>query len=111
MLQRLTYPYNVGQHILAFDTDSGSIFECLANAGVDIHQANRMIDAVGANTKDAALLGVNEGAPLLCLRRRAYTINGTPIEWSDDRYLPEHARFASTAVRGGANGLSMSKGL
>lgn len=111
MLERLCYPYEVGRHILNFDTDSGSIFEQLTACNVDIHHATRMIDAVGANDVDASLLGIREGAPLLRLRRRAFTIDGTPIEWSDDRYLPEHARFASTAVRGGANGLSMLKGL
>jgi GntR family transcriptional regulator len=111
MLERLCYPYEVGRHVLTFDPDSGSIYERLAASGVDIHHATRLLDAVGADEVDARLLEVPEGSPLMRLRRRAFTIEGTPLEWSDDRYLPGHARFASSTVRGGGNGLAMLKGL
>lgn len=111
MLERLCYPYEVGRHVLSFDPDSGSVYERLMASGVDIHHATRILDAVGADEDDARLLGVEQGAPLMRLRRRAFTIEGRPIEWSDDRYLPRHAQFASTTVRGASNGLSMLKGL
>lgn len=111
MVERLCYRYDVGRHVLGFDADSGSIYEHLAASGVDIHHATRLLDAVGADETDARLLEVPEGSPLLRLQRRAFTIEGTPIEWSDDRYLPGHARFASISVRGGANGLAMLRGL
>lgn len=111
MLERLCFPYDVGRHVLAFDPDEGSIYEQLESSGVDIHHATRVIDAVAAGAEDSRLLEVPEGAPLLRLRRRAFTIDGRPIEWSDDRYLPGRTTFASTAVRGAANGLAMLKGL
>jgi GntR family transcriptional regulator len=111
MLERLCYPYDVGRHVLSFDPDSGSVYERLIASGVDIHHATRILDAVAADEVDARLLGVGEGTPLMRLRRRAFTIEGRPIEWSDDRYLPSHARFASTTVRGASNGLSMLRGL
>ncbi|WP_114854138.1 GntR family transcriptional regulator [Brachybacterium sp. YJGR34] len=111
MLERLCYPFEVGRHILSFDPDSGSIYERLVACGVDIHHATRILDAVAADAVDADLLGIEEGSPLMRLRRRAFTIEGHPIEWSDDRYLPSHARFASTTVRGAANGLSMLRGV
>ncbi|SLM99573.1 transcriptional regulator, GntR-family [Brachybacterium faecium] len=111
MLERLCYSYEVGRHVLSFDPDSGSIHERLVASGVDIHHATRLLDAVGADEVDARLLEIPEGSPLMRLRRRAFTIEGTPLEWSEDRYLPGHARFASSAVRGGGNGLAMLKGL
>lgn len=111
MLERLCYSYDVGRHVLSFDPDSGSIYERLIDCGVDIHHATRILDAVAADADDARLLGIEQGSPLMRLRRRAFTIDGRPIEWSDDRYLPSHARFASTAVRGASNGLSVLKGL
>lgn len=111
MLERLCYAYEVGRHVLNFDPDSGSIYEHLAASGVDMHHATRLLDAVGADETDARLLEVPEGSPLMRLRRRAFTMEGTPIEWSDDRYLPGHASFASSTVRGGGNGLAMLKGL
>jgi len=111
MLERLTYPLDVGQHVLSFDPDSGSVYERLVSRGVDIHHATRTLDAVGADADDARLLEVAEGTPLLRMLRRAFTMEGRPIEWSDDRYLPGHARFASTTVRGAVNSLSMLRGL
>lgn len=111
MLERLCYSYEVGRHVLSFDPDSGSIHERLVASGVDIHHATRLLDAVGADEVDARLLEIPEGSPLMRLRRRAFTIEGTPLEWSEDRYLPGHARFASSAVRGGGNGLAVLKGL
>lgn len=107
MVERLNYPLEVGRHVLAFDTDSGSIYQELINRGVDISRASRTIDAVAANEEDAALLEVATGTPLLRVRRRAYTSNGEPIESSDDRYLPWKASFTMSSTRGNPSSMSM----
>ncbi|AGF73120.1 GntR family transcriptional regulator [Corynebacterium halotolerans] len=100
MVERLNYPLEAGQHILSFDPDSGSIYQRLLDSGVDIDHATRTIDAVGATAEDAALLEVPEGTPLLRVRRRAFTGEGTPVESSDDRYLPDKASFTLNSIRG-----------
>ncbi|MCY1159876.1 MAG: GntR family transcriptional regulator [Citricoccus sp.] len=107
MVERLNYPLEVGQHLLTFDTDSGSIYQHLIDSGVDINNATRTIDAIGADPDDAQLLGITEGAPLLRVRRRAFTSNGTPVESSDDRYLPGTASFTLNTIRGNPSPLSM----
>lgn len=107
MVERLNYPLEVGKHVLVFDPDSGSIYQQLLNCGVDISHATRTIDAVGANEEDAELLGVTPGTPLLRVRRHAFTLDGTPIEASDDRYLPHMANFTVSAVRGTPSPASM----
>ncbi|MEJ5918891.1 GntR family transcriptional regulator [Corynebacterium sp. H78] len=107
MVERLNYPLEVGQHVLTFDTDSGSIYRHLTESGVDISYATRTIDAVAANTEDAELLGVQEGTPLLRVRRRAFALDGTPVEASDDRYLSHMASFTVTTVRGNPSPISM----
>ncbi|WP_288801501.1 GntR family transcriptional regulator [uncultured Corynebacterium sp.] len=107
MLERLTYPLWVGQHVLNFDPDSGSIYQRIIDCGVDIHHATRAIDALAAPEVDAKLLGVEAGSPLLRMSRRAFTRDGTPIESSDDRYLPSLARFSLTSVRGNPSPLSL----
>ncbi|QCU78220.1 GntR family transcriptional regulator [Citricoccus sp. SGAir0253] len=107
MVERLNYPLEVGRHLLTFDTDSGSIYQHLIDSGVDINNATRTIDAIGADADDAQLLGVAEGAPLLRVRRRAFTSNGTPVESSDDRYLPGTASFTLNTIRGNPSPLSM----
>lgn len=107
MVERLNYPIEVGQHVLTFDTDSGSIYERLLSSGVEISYATRTIDAVTANEEDAELLGIPVGAPLLRVRRRAFSLDGTPVEASDDRYLPSMANFTLTTVRGNPSPLSL----
>lgn len=100
MVERLNYPLEVGQHILSFDPDSGSIYQRLLDSGVDINYATRTIDAIPAEKEDAALLGIEPGTPMLRVRRRAYTLEGVPIEASDDRYVGTVANFTVTATRG-----------
>lgn len=110
MVERLNYPLDVGKHILTFDTDSGSIYRHLLDSGVDIDYATRTIDAVSANEEDAALLKIQVGAPLLRVRRRAFTLDGVPIEASDDRYLASKANFSVTTARGNASPISLQAG-
>lgn len=107
MIERLNYPFEFGRHLLSFDTDSGSIYQHLLDCGVDIDTATRTIDAVPAEAEDAALLRVPEGAPLLRVRRRAFTTGGTPIEYSDDRYLHTKASFTINSTRNSPTALSM----
>lgn len=107
MVERLNYTLEVGQHVLMFDTDSGSIYQQLTNSGVDIFYATRTIDAVPAEDEDARLLGVAPGTPLLRVRRHAFALDGTPIEASDDRYLSDMANFTVTSVRGNPSPISM----
>lgn len=107
MVERLNYPLDVGRHVLLFDTDSGSIYQHLLDSGVDVNNATRTIDAVGADPEDARLLEVPEGTPLLRVRRRAFTSEGSPIEYSDDRYLQGTASFTLNTIRGNPSPLSM----
>lgn len=110
MVERLNYPLDVGKHILTFDTDSGSIYRHLLDSGVDIAYATRTIDAVSAYEEDAALLKIQVGAPLLRVRRRASTLDGVPIEASDDRYLASKAKFSVMTARGNASPISLQAG-
>ncbi|MDO5511757.1 GntR family transcriptional regulator [Corynebacterium sp.] len=110
MVERLNYPWEFGRHVLSFDTDSGSIYQHLIDSGVDIDTATRTIDAVGASPEDAELLQVPVGTPLLRVRRRAFTTDGTPIESSDDRYLHTKASFTLNSTRNSPSGLSMIQG-
>ncbi len=77
---------------------------------MDIAYATRTIDAVPANEEDAALLKIQVGAPLLRVRGRAFTLDGVPIEASDDRYLASEANFSVTTARGNASPISLQEG-
>lgn len=110
MVERLNYPWEFGRLVMDFDTDSGSIYQHLIDSGVDIDTSTRTIDAIGATAEDAELLQVPEGTPLLRVRRRAFTRDGTPIESSDDRYLHTKASFTLNSTRNSPSGLSMIGG-
>lgn len=47
---------------------------------VTVHRAEERLRAVAADPRDAELLGVEVGAPLLQIERRALTLGGKPVE-------------------------------
>ncbi|MGH8750984.1 MAG: GntR family transcriptional regulator [Burkholderiales bacterium] len=49
--------------------------------GIRIIQVVEQLKAVAANREAAAHLNVDEGAPLLCIERVAYTYGDKPVEW------------------------------
>ncbi|WP_394939524.1 GntR family transcriptional regulator [Psychromicrobium sp. YIM B11713] len=94
MLELSYFVAEVGRLLFDFDTDGGSIFHYLQDAGVDLYSGHHVIDAVAAAPKDAQYLGVPAGAPLLRERRITSSSTGRPLEYAEDRYRPELASFA-----------------
>lgn len=99
MLERMTYVESVGRPLISADLDAGSIYALLTEQGVDLHSARHTFDAVPANTLDAELLNVPEGFPLLRERRLTTDSQGTPVEWSEDRYRSDTATVTVTNTR------------
>lgn len=93
MIERSTFVEPVGRLLFDHDCDSGSIYAYLGSRGVDMSLAHHLVDAVAANETDGDLLGIAAGAPLLRERRRASSVDGTPVEYSDDRYRPDLVSF------------------
>lgn len=99
MIERTTFVESVGRALLDVDLDDVSIYAYLADHGADLHTARHTLDAVAADARDAELLGVAEGSPLLRERRLATSSTGEPLEWSDDRYRPDVATVTITNTR------------
>lgn len=93
MLERATFPIEVGLPLLTADLDNDSIYDTLLAAGVHIPMAHHAFDAVAADETDAALLGVAVGGPLLRERRHSHSAAGDVLEFSDDRYRPDLVTF------------------
>jgi GntR family transcriptional regulator len=72
-------------------TRSPSLYRKVAE---DIKAAIDVIDAVAASAEDSRLLGVRPRAPVLRERRLTTDLAGTPVEWSDDRYLGGAVAFS-----------------
>jgi GntR family transcriptional regulator len=96
MLERSVFRFDVGHHLLEYDTDTGSLTEFLTGKGVTFASIRHVLDAVAADTLDASALGIGVGAPLLRERRTTLDAQGKPFEFADDRYRPEIVTFSIT---------------
>lgn len=93
MVERATYPEDLGRIVAATNTDHQSITETLTGHGYVFTRASHTIDALGANTEDAGLLAVRRGSALLRARRLTSDPTGRGLEWSDDRYRADAVAF------------------
>ena len=93
MVERLNYTEDVGRLLFQVDTDAVSITDYLGEHGHPIVSVQHEIDAMAADEKDAALLRVPAGTPLLRLSRISRDADGRIFEASQDRYLGDVVRF------------------
>ena len=94
MLERTAYPEWLAERIAAIPPDESSVVDVMQTEfGVTTAHADHAIDAVPASSADSALLGVRRSSPLLRVRRTSFTSGGRPIEYGEDRYLPDTVTF------------------
>lgn len=100
MLERTCYPDWIADRVAAIADDEASVVDTLTrDFGVVTAFAEHAIDAVPVSSADAELLGVRRASPLLRVRRVSYTPAGVPIEYGEDRYLPDTVTFLVPASR------------
>jgi GntR family transcriptional regulator len=77
-----------------------SLYEALAtDYGVEIAEAQETIETVLADPRDAPLLGVDVGMPLLLLSRHSFDTAGTPVEWAQSRYRGDRYKLVTRLHR------------
>jgi GntR family transcriptional regulator len=86
LVERTNFLESAGRLLLDFDLDHGSVYEQLADGGIELVEAQQRISAIAASAEDAALLQIPRRSPVLAVRRRASTVDGTVVEWSHDHY-------------------------
>ncbi|WP_322748579.1 MULTISPECIES: GntR family transcriptional regulator [unclassified Frankia] len=89
------------EHLVTFDEqelEAGSLYALLMVAGVEIKVANQRIGARAAGTREAALLQVRRGAPILTMDRTAFDETGQAVEWGDHVYRADSYSFEVTLV-------------
>ena len=57
------------------------------------HTATEVLEPVIADAEEAALLGVEEGSPLMLIERTAYTASGVPVEYARDVFRADRTRI------------------
>jgi GntR family transcriptional regulator, nutrient-sensing system regulator len=79
-----------------------SLYEALATAyGIQLAEAVETIETVLADPKEARLLGVDVGLPLLLLSRQAFDVSGAPVEWAQSRYRGDRYKLVTRLHRSG----------
>jgi GntR family transcriptional regulator len=86
LVERAHFIESAGRLLLDCDLDHHSVYEQLAEQGVELVEAQQTISAIAATAEDAALLEISRRSPVLAVRRRASTADGTVVEWSHDHY-------------------------
>ena len=69
-----------------------------ASYGVTVSRAVEHLQAVAADADDARAIGVEPGAPLLEIDRRAISLDGRPIEWRISRCDTRRHRYLCEVV-------------
>lgn len=101
MVERTSYPEQVGVFVEAIPADASSVSRHLADEhGIVFAGADHVFSATVCSQQDASLLEVPRGRPLLCHMRRSRDRAGRPLELSEDRYL---ANILSVAMSNGRN--------
>ncbi|MFK0296551.1 GntR family transcriptional regulator [Streptomyces sp. NPDC090442] len=110
LLERTVYADWIAPDIERIEPDCESVTQRLHETrGLVFSYGEHLIDAVAAGVRDAELLDVRRGSPLLRVRRVTTTRTGRPVEWSDDRYRSDAVNF-SMRNSIGANPLARQAG-
>ncbi len=80
--------------------DDASLYKLLeSKCGYQLVEADETIEAIPADEKEAALLEVDAGSPLLWFERLTYLDSGIPIEFSQFMYRAERYKLVIRAKR------------
>jgi GntR family transcriptional regulator len=77
-------------------TRRGSLYQTLAQAyGLDLTDAEDVIETALASPEEAQLLGVDTGLPMLLIRRTARARDGHPVEYTRSVFRGDRFRFVA----------------
>ncbi len=84
------------------DLDLGrSLYEQLAEAGLEVYRAEQEIRSVALNNEDSFLLEVSPGTPALCVERVSCSQRGKTIEFAQTLYRSDRYSFHFAITRDG----------
>lgn len=94
LLVRAFLPYDLCPGIEKQDLSQASLYDTLEKEfGLRIARGRRSIEAVAADERQAELLEISPGDPVLLLDSLAYLENGTPIEFYQAAHRGDRTRF------------------
>jgi GntR family transcriptional regulator len=101
-------PYSLCPKLIQADLKSHSLYDFLENeCSIQISRGRRTIEAVLASEKEAQMLKIEKGAPLILLNSISYLADGTPIEYYHAVHRGDRSRFEVELVRVRERGKSL----
>jgi GntR family transcriptional regulator len=98
-------PFNICPGLAQVDLTNLSLYEYLEKeCGIFIAKGRRYIEAVLANDSEAALLGIERGAPLIMLDSISFSESDQPIEYYHALHRGDRSRFEVELVRARSSG-------
>ena len=85
--------------LLDADLTDRSLYELLAEHGVQVHRSTYTVQAMNADERDAGLLDLAPGAAVLVARDITYTIERTPVVITVNCYRGDAYRFTADLFR------------
>lgn len=76
-----------------------SLYEQLAEAGLDLYRAEQEVRSVPLDSADSKILQVNVGSPALCVERLGCSRRGSPIEFARTLYRADRYSFRFPVTR------------
>ncbi|MEV4047457.1 UTRA domain-containing protein, partial [Streptomyces sp. NPDC049744] len=73
--------------------ESTGLYRMMRSGGITLHSARQTVGARIASREEAGLLGEQEGAALLTMRRIAYDDTGRPVEYGTHVYRASRYAF------------------
>ena len=93
-------PLEICPALATVDLTNRSLYEFMeTECGIFIAKGRRFVEAVLANETEAALLGIERGAPLLMLDSISYSETGKPIEYYHALHRGDRSRFEVELLR------------
>ena len=77
---------------------ASGLYQLLRQNGIHLRLASQTIGARSAQRREAPLLKVSAGAPLLTIRRISYNDAGQPVEYGSHVYPAERYSFEMSFV-------------
>jgi GntR family transcriptional regulator len=93
-------PHSLCPTLMNYDLDKDSLYSILENEfKLEISHGTRSVEAVAATEREAQLLNIPIGSPLILLNSVSYLADGTPLEYYHAVHRGDRSRFVVELVR------------
>jgi GntR family transcriptional regulator len=93
-------PHSLCPTLMNYDLDQDSLYSILEKEfKLEISHGTRSVEAVAATEREAQLLNIPIGSPLILLNSVSYLADGTPLEYYHAVHRGDRSRFVVELVR------------